>query len=411
MNVFDSFDFRDLFRAGILRYTDEGDKDDNMIYLHILDCIGALSSIQKRRENIHLKTKKQNTNDQVAESNRRIFWQVVRELADKELPLADRKVSTSSEINWAQYRVLDVFPDEAKRLDGRSWLPLHWAMSLPITDIQDIENLIIAKPERLNILTTEFGLNPIHLACLTNGRVDVVHLLMDHLPLDERSVKYASVQIFQMIAEENMVNLTVMTDEPISLRRSASVAHIAVQFQKLDILRYIQSVKPEVLLSKDSADELPISYLTFLALGNLSSLMSIPSEILRFLLHHCRSKVVDSDPFGYSYRAFYRILTNAEEDEEDCLGLDLQYPRRLLLLAGHPSLCLPEVLRDLNYSARRGALFLFFHHHLPNPPLAPPPPASLSLSSTHTATGATIFWRIRDGPGSKELIRAIIGFL
>jgi ankyrin repeat protein len=189
MNVFDSFDFRDLIRAGLIQYTNEGDKDDNMIYLHILDCIGALSRIQKRRENIHLKTKKRNTNDQEAESNRRIFWQVVRELADRELPLADRKVSNSSEINSAQYSiVLDVFPDEAKRMDGRSWLPLHWAMSLPSTDIQDIENLIIAKPERLNILTDEFGYNPIHLVCLTNGRVDIVHLLMDHLPLGKRNV-------------------------------------------------------------------------------------------------------------------------------------------------------------------------------------------------------------------------------
>ena len=86
--------------------------------------------------------------------------------------------------------------------------------------------------------------------------------------------------------------------------------------------------------------------------------------------------------------------------------MDLQYPRRLLLLAGHPSLCLPEVLRDLNYSARRGALFLFFHHRPNLPPLA-----FRSSPTTNTATGATIFWRIRDGPGSKELIRIIIGFL
>jgi hypothetical protein len=137
--------------------------------------------------------------------------------------------------------------------------------------------------------------------------------------------------------------------------------------------------------------------------------MSVASEILRFLLRHCRSiipeEAVGSDPFGY--RSFYRALSDAEEEEEG-LDLDLQYPRRLLLLAGHPSLCLPEVLRDLNYSARRGALFLFFHRHLPN---NPPPPATPSLSSTNTATGATIFWRIRDGPGSTELIRAIIGFL
>eukprot|EP01035_Chromulina_nebulosa_P008256 gene8256-11189_t len=177
MNVFDSFAF-DSFYA---------DESDDLMYLHILDCIGALFCNHKRREKIYFKTENRNKNDQVADSNRRIFWQAVRELADQELTLGDRKVADSSKINSAQSKVLNVFPDEAKRLDGRSWLPLHWAVSLPNTDIQDIENLIIAQPDRLNILTSEFGFNPIHLACL-NARVDVVHLLMDHLPLDERYV-------------------------------------------------------------------------------------------------------------------------------------------------------------------------------------------------------------------------------
>eukprot|EP01036_Dinobryon_divergens_P032267 gene32267-41819_t len=197
---------------------------------------------------------------------------------------------------------------------------------------------------------------------MTNAKADVFHLLMDHLPLDERNVttsrydRSTPVQISQMIAEENMANLTVMTDGLLW----NSVAHRAVQFQDLDILRYIQSVKPELLLSKDFAEELPINYLT---IAVLSSPMSVASEILRFLLRHCRS-IIPEKAVG---RAFYRALTYAEEKE-----------------GGHPSLCLP------------GALFLFFHRHHPNhfdDPLI------------------SIFWRIRDGPGSKELIRAIIGFL
>eukprot|EP01036_Dinobryon_divergens_P033707 gene33707-43565_t len=377
MNVDEKcFEFRDSIRAGLsYRYSEESDKDD-MMYLHILDCIGALSRIQKRSGKMYLKTENRNKYNPLAESKRRIFWQAVRELADQEILLANKKDKKSSEINSAQSRVLDVFPDEAKRLDGRSWLPLHWAVSLPNTDIQDIENLIIARPEAVKICISSSGFNPMHLACMANARVEV-------------------------IAEENIANLTVMMDDGhCDSVESTFVAHIAVRFEQLDILRYIQSVKPELLLSEDSIEDLPISYMVY---DYLSSPMSVASEILRFLLHHCRSiipeKAVGRDPFGY--KAFYRALSDAEKEG---LDLDLQYPRRLLLLAGHPSLCLPEVLRDLNYSARRGALFLFFHHHLPNPP--PPAP-----SSTHTATGATIFWRIRDGPGSKETIRAITGFL
>ena len=131
----------------------------------------------------------------------------------------------------------------------------------------------------------------------------------------------------------------------------------------------------------------------------LDSPMSVASNFLRFLLEQYRSisplTIIaaddEDDDYPFRYQDLYQTLTDTEEER----GLDLQYPRRLLLLAGHPSLCLPEVLRDLNYSARRGALFLFHHHH-PN---------------SFEDPLISIFWRIRDGPGSKELIRAIIGFL
>jgi hypothetical protein len=86
--------------------------------------------------------------------------------------------------------------------------------------------------------------------------------------------------------------------------------------------------------------------------------------------------------------SLYENLTDAEVK----FDINLEYPRRLLLQAGHPSLCMPKVLEELNYSARRGALFMFFH----------PPCADSSVD---------IFLRIRNGPGSKELIRAIISFL
>jgi hypothetical protein len=219
------------------------------------------------------------------------------------------------------------------------------------------------------------------------------------------AAEYSSVHVFRMLAEENMANLTLTSDDH-HRDFHVSIAHLAVKSPNLDILRYIQSVRPELLLSMDNAQKLPI---LFLAYGDLTSSMSVASEILRFLLQHCRSIIpekavaVGSDPFGYL--ELYETLTNAEREYD----LDLQYPRRLLLLARHPSLCLPEVLKDLNYSARRGALFLFFHHPNRNP--NPPPPASLFPSSTNTAIGTIIFSRIRNGPGSKELIRTIIGFL
>eukprot|EP01031_Cornospumella_fuschlensis_P011680 gene11680-14269_t len=67
--------------------------------------------------------------------------------------------------------------------------------------------------------------------------------------------------------------------------------------------------------------------------------------------------------------------------------------RRLLLLAGAPSLH-PETRKQMNYQARKGALFAFF---------AP--------RGQHHSGGADICHRIRHGAGAMEIMREIFSFL
>jgi hypothetical protein len=67
--------------------------------------------------------------------------------------------------------------------------------------------------------------------------------------------------------------------------------------------------------------------------------------------------------------------------------------RRLLLLAGAPSLH-PEARKQMNYEARKGALFAFF---------AP--------RGQHHSGGADICHRICHGAGAMEIIREIVSFL
>eukprot|EP01036_Dinobryon_divergens_P036822 gene36822-biopygen29112 len=69
--------------------------------------------------------------------------------------------------------------------------------------------------------------------------------------------------------------------------------------------------------------------------------------------------------------------------------------RRLLLLAGAPSLH-PETLKQLNYDARKDALFAFF---------------GTRGQDRHIMDREDICYRIRQGAGARELMRNIISFL
>ena len=113
------------------------------------------------------------------------------------------------------------------------------------------------------------------------------------------------------------------------------------------------------------------------------------SDVLRFLLNHCRGLAATQDENG---RTLYDYLS-AED-------VGFAYARRLLLLAGASSLY-PGVLQEMNYAARRKALLLF--HSSTS--------SSSSSSSSSSTMGPSIFSRIRNGAGGPELMRTIVGFL
>jgi hypothetical protein len=173
-----------------------------------------------------------------------------------------------------------------------------------------------------------------------------------------------------------MSNLSVITPS------HGSAAHFAVYGRRLDNLRYIHAMMPELLLSVDDSNRTPLHDLIQKddvdeSLEDLSSPLSAASDVLRFLLRHCPSLASAKDSGGDT------LYDGLPAD-----NAGLFYARRLLLLAGASSLY-PGVLQEMNYAARRAALLLFYS----------------------SATEPSIFSRIRHAAGGPVLMRTIVGFL
>ena len=509
--------------------------DDDLIFAYILDCIGALSCIRENH-----KKNANNTEDAVISSKVRVFWQTVREIADQEIKseeTASEKENNSPafERNDALGIIMESFPDHSKLHDGRLWMPLHFAVSLPNTDLMDIQNIFAAQPQSIKVHTSEqYQCNPCHLAVMTkNPRLEVLrrlkvyyprfgssenaegnvplHLAAKHtdniavirelaqlhppsleatnkegrtplhmaamysrsaaivrelaqlypaalemgenddgctplgmlfnrvyapeapvilqvlldaaaetaameigfhhrLPLHELlswsnapaemvapllaaykdavnitdlmgklpvhfAARSATLEVFKMIAEENIRNLSVVRNT------FGSVAHYAVRGARLDNLRYIHSMVPDILLSvnRDLKSVLHEFHRHSSRCGSPDFAVSVHADVLRFLLHHCPSLSTAVDNQG---KTLYDYVTELEDANL------MVYVRRLLLRAGASSQY-PGVLEELNYAERRTALLCFFG----------------------AATEVTIFSRISLSAAGPELMRTIVSFL
>ena len=154
--------------------------EEDFMFMHILDCIGAVASL---RENQKSSSSSSSNGDALLGSKYRVFWQSVREIVDQEI------ASESSDVrNMPRNEPLNVimrsFPDDRKRSDGRMWLPLHFAVSLPHTSLADMRSIFNARPQAIKATADEaFKYNPCHLAAMTkNPRLEVVNLLKIFYP-------------------------------------------------------------------------------------------------------------------------------------------------------------------------------------------------------------------------------------
>ena len=153
---------------------DPRQKDD--LFLHALEVLGAISCITECGHN----------NTDIDMIKLRIFWKSIQEIATQNLDDTRKKDSDVVKTRSAVKMVLTAFPDQKKRIDGRMWLPMHFAVSVPNVELEDIRHLF--EDERKAIVTFStmdlpygprgLSVAPCHLAVMINNpNMDLIELL------------------------------------------------------------------------------------------------------------------------------------------------------------------------------------------------------------------------------------------
>jgi len=438
--------------------------------------------------------------------------------------------------NEALYTVLESFPDEAKAVDGRSWLPLHFAVSLEEVDPADIGVIFSSNPDNIKVGSGSELLNPCHLFAMSknpnlvilqqlkvfNSRMgqsktldgdtplhlaagfsNSVPLIKEliqihppalrilnkdgHTPFDlvfhnnettapsilqafleadlellqirneqqhhqlpihhcvqkgknpnvleflsiilqanqatvnsptsqgllpaHIAARYSPVEVIKMLYENSKISFREIVPD------YGSVAHQAVVGQSFEVLKYIHSIHPELMLMADNHGRTPLHHAVGLckhdfikkvyALGPaaVSKVDSDEFNLLHLLIYR-KSKLLEStlsdaaNSLRFLIRCFPEGITALNRSGKTPYDMLLQvnnphhsYARRLLLMYAekhNPTSALDmNELRRLNYEERKLALFAFFA----------------------SASELNIFQKIRWALDGSSLMRLIVRFL
>ena len=223
------------------------------VYLQVLEIIGA---IRNRRQN-YTKTK-------LDKVKLKIFWKTIKEIADQEIK--DEKVHTTAAIN----HVLDAFPDKKKKTDGRMWLPLHFAMSIPDIDLDDIQILFCDNPESIvQGSNPESNYTPCHLAMLTRDpHIDLIKKLREFdAGFGVRRTRYESTALHLAAEFSNSIpaiqELIREFPAALTMRDDCERVPIACVFENNtvaapDIFRTLLQAAPQTVTEPDSKGRLLI---------------------------------------------------------------------------------------------------------------------------------------------------------
>ena len=228
------------------------------------------------------------------------------------------------------------------------------------------------------------------------------------LPIHMAAQK-SSVDILRIITEANPEHLSA------TVPTIGSVAHCAVErmFSEnalyanctgaaYENVRYIHSIIPELFHTLNDSHQTPLHLIIHKCHSKIEEMVTLVPETARILdldgnslLHTLAKSGGLTDTLA---RLLLRLIpggalatNNQGQTPYDMPNLNLAYmalTRRLLLLAGAPSLH-PETRQQMNYQARKGALFAFFAG----------------------ALKSNIFYRIRDSGTGIVLMRQVVSFL
>ena len=154
------------------------------IYLQAMEVIGAISCLS---EKIFMSD---STKKSVIETTKlRIFWKTIQEIANQQLDETKDKDGFLLNARSAVKMLLTAFPDRKKKGDGRMWLPMHFAVSVPSIEFQDIRVLFAHQPKTISKATTieltygppVFSVTPYHLAVTTqsSNNIALIELLQN----------------------------------------------------------------------------------------------------------------------------------------------------------------------------------------------------------------------------------------
>jgi len=128
--------------------------DVDTLRLHVMDCLGALICFEKKLNKLQ--------NNAVVAAKWRVFWQSLIQVAS----FAENDLLQT---NAALTTVLQSFPDKRKVIDGRSWLPLHFAVLLEKSNPADINAILISNRESIDTGSDSRLINPCHLFSMSSS--------------------------------------------------------------------------------------------------------------------------------------------------------------------------------------------------------------------------------------------------
>ena len=123
---------------------------------------------------------------EIVKAKLRVFWKTIQEIAtQKLLERRDNEGNLLTEKS-STMMVLSAFPDKKKRKDGRMWLPMYFAVTVPHVELADIKILFKAEPTTITafiLIDLPYGhrklnVSPCHLAVMTKTpNMVLIHFL------------------------------------------------------------------------------------------------------------------------------------------------------------------------------------------------------------------------------------------